>query len=549
MKRICAVSGERFEISDSEIAFYNEIDVPPPTLSPTERMRRRLSFRNERNLYRRICDGSGTQIISMHAPGVPYPVYDNVIWWGDSWDALSYGRPFDFSRPFFAQFRDLLHVVPRMAKIRQGEFQNSDYCNCVTGLKDCYLCFSSMMNEGCLYCTFTRRSRDCIDCYGVMDSELCAECVQCLGCYRGIFLENCSNCSDSAFLRDCIGCSNCIGCVGLRNGSYVFFGEKCEPSEYARKISALKLDTQSGLMECGRRFDEISKDAPWKEYVGINNENVTGNYISNSKNSFHCFDAGDIEESSYCQNVTRVVRCMDVSYYGGLETNEYLYECEGVGNGASRVLFSKLVWGGSFEVAYSYECFASNNIFGCVGVKNASYTILNVKYPPAEYKKLREKIVSHMKETGEWGEFFPQSLSPFGYNESVAHEYLPLSEEEVQSRGGFWREIPPLASGNESYSVPNGLSEIGDEILTKIIVDADSGRPFKVQRRELFLHRELGLPFSALGPESRYRIRFRKRVPRALYLRTCSACAQEIQTAISPAWSARVLCEKCYNTQ
>ena len=32
---------------------------------------------------------------------------------------------------------------------------------------------------------------------------------------------------------------------------------------------------------------------------------------------------------------------------------------------------------------------------------------------------------------GEWGEFFPASLSPFGYNETVANEYYPLSRDSV----------------------------------------------------------------------------------------------------------------------
>jgi len=34
-----------------------------------------------------------------------------------------------------------------------------------------------------------------------------------------------------------------------------------------------------------------------------------------------------------------------------------------------------------------------------------------------------------MQETGERGEFFHPSLSPFGYNETVAQEYFPLSKE------------------------------------------------------------------------------------------------------------------------
>ena len=33
-----------------------------------------------------------------------------------------------------------------------------------------------------------------------------------------------------------------------------------------------------------------------------------------------------------------------------------------------------------------------------------------------------------MKKTGEWGEFFPSSISPFGYNETVAMEYYPIKD-------------------------------------------------------------------------------------------------------------------------
>jgi|GEM_PF-1900695 hypothetical protein len=40
-----------------------------------------------------------------------------------------------------------------------------------------------------------------------------------------------------------------------------------------------------------------------------------------------------------------------------------------------------------------------------------------------------------MQETGEWGEFFDPSLSHFGYNESLAHEYFPLSYQEAVARG------------------------------------------------------------------------------------------------------------------
>ena len=48
-----------------------------------------------------------------------------------------------------------------------------------------------------------------------------------------------------------------------------------------------------------------------------------------------------------------------------------------------------------------------------------------------------------MKKTGEWGEFFPSSLSPFGYNETVANDFFPLSKEEATKQGFKWKEKDP----------------------------------------------------------------------------------------------------------
>jgi len=58
-----------------------------------------------------------------------------------------------------------------------------------------------------------------------------------------------------------------------------------------------------------------------------------------------------------------------------------------------------------------------------------------------------------MRSTGEWGEFFPHELSPFGYNETVAQEYFPLTEEEVKNMPEFseWRNrdsiVTPAKAG------------------------------------------------------------------------------------------------------
>jgi hypothetical protein len=56
---------------------------------------------------------------------------------------------------------------------------------------------------------------------------------------------------------------------------------------------------------------------------------------------------------------------------------------------------------------------------------------LNRQYTKEEYELLVPKIIEKMMSDGEWGEFFPAILSPFGYNETVAQEYFPLTREEL----------------------------------------------------------------------------------------------------------------------
>ena len=86
--KVCTVSGTEFPITQSDLDFYEKISptfagqkfaIPTPTLCPEERQRRRLSFRNERRLYKRKCDLTGKDIVSIYSPEKPYKVYDQSV--------------------------------------------------------------------------------------------------------------------------------------------------------------------------------------------------------------------------------------------------------------------------------------------------------------------------------------------------------------------------------------------------------------------------------------------------------------------------------------
>lgn len=105
MTKTCLHCQSNFDIAQSDLDFYTKISpsfvgqkfqIPSPTLCPDCRQRRRMSFRNERNLYKRICDASGKQIISIYRPDCGYKVYDQKIRWSDARNASDYAMDFDF---------------------------------------------------------------------------------------------------------------------------------------------------------------------------------------------------------------------------------------------------------------------------------------------------------------------------------------------------------------------------------------------------------------------------------------------------------------------
>ena len=95
----CKHCGASFPITDKDLEFYDKVSpvfagkkyqIPTPAFCPDCRQQRRLSFRNERKLYKRKCDLTGKDIISIYSPDKVYTVYEQSEWWSDKWDPLDY---------------------------------------------------------------------------------------------------------------------------------------------------------------------------------------------------------------------------------------------------------------------------------------------------------------------------------------------------------------------------------------------------------------------------------------------------------------------------
>lgn len=77
MKKNCKNCKKDFEITGEDLMFYERIKVPPPTWCANCRLIRRMSFRNERTLYKSTCqaEGHGEDMISTFSPEKPEIVY------------------------------------------------------------------------------------------------------------------------------------------------------------------------------------------------------------------------------------------------------------------------------------------------------------------------------------------------------------------------------------------------------------------------------------------------------------------------------------------
>ena len=111
--RTCTHCASAFDITDVDQTFLEKlpptiaglkISLPFPTHCPKCRKMRRYAWRNEKNIYKRKCDATGKEIISLFSPDAPCPVYESVYWYSDAWDARKYARDFDFSKSFFEQW-------------------------------------------------------------------------------------------------------------------------------------------------------------------------------------------------------------------------------------------------------------------------------------------------------------------------------------------------------------------------------------------------------------------------------------------------------------
>ncbi len=586
--RACANCGAQFTLEPADFAFYERVKVPPPGWCFDCRIVRRMSFRNERTLYKRKCGAPGhsEELISIFSEDNPQRVFDHSTWWSDSWDPLEYGMGMDFARPFLRQVKDLWTQVPDVALLNINPV-NSDYCSITEGNKNCYLVFGGDFNENTAYSTYIFNSKECLDNYWVSKSEHAYETVDCISCSRLSWSRYCESCYNSAFLFNCRNCHDCFGCTNLVNGAYQIFNVQYSKEEYEAELAKLNAGSSMALEGIKKRFEEHAMRYPRRYAHIIHSVNSTGDNLENAKNCRHCFDIfGGGEDCTRTwlaySNIKDLYDCDRV----GLNT-ELAVDSSTIYPG-SRVFYSRFTLD-SHDIYYSYNSHGSSYLFGCVGLRNKQYCILNKQYSKEEYETLVPKIIEHMNampymdkqgKSYPYGEFFPSELSPFAYNETIAQEIATLTPDEARVKGYVWKD-----PAGKNYAVtmlqeeiPDTITETDDSILQATIECAHKGscaeqctKAFRLISSELQFYRSMNIPVPRLCPSCRHYQRLVQRNPLRLWSRQCQCagsgserggyknnsahfhdagpCPSAFQTTYASERPEIIYCETCYQSE
>jgi hypothetical protein len=360
----------------------------------------------------------------------------------------------------------------------------------------------------------------------------------------------------------------------LRNKQYVFRGQQLTKEEYKQRILVEDIGTHTYLNQLKKEFKQLRQNAIHKFADILGSNNVTGNHIVNAKNvkkSFSIYNAEDIIRS------IRVFSAKEVlDTYGATEA-ELIYYSISCSFGAYDNRFVILCEGNK-NIEYSTQCNNCSDLFGCVGLKNKKYCILNKEYPKEEYEKLvsviKQEMINHPYIDASslkypYGEFFPAHFSPFTYGETLASDFYPKTKEQTQNAGFRWVDPAKKEYQITHYSsdLPDSITDVDETILQAVIECEHKGectnqctQAFRIFSEDLQFYKKMNLPLPRLCPNCRHYERLKMRTPVSLWHRGCSCeqaghfhgeshCSNEFETSYAADRPEKVYCEQCYQAE
>lgn len=604
--KVCAICSANYSISQEDQTllewiqwFLFWLDIPNSNICPDCRQQKRLCHENLSKVYKRTCDNCKKSIISNYAPESELTVFCPDCWYNSKWSPLDYWLTRSKWQDIFKLLHTIHTKVPKLSLI-QINSDNCDFSHNCFNSKNTYCCYWNDALEDAFYVYDSYGVKSSLDCWWSASVENSYEIINCWTMYKSYYCTNSWHCSDCILCDECYGCESCLMCYGLSNQKYHILNKEYSKEEFFKTKERL-FWSYKNLEEAKEIARKFILSQPRCYSSTDESENIVGNYVYRSKDIIVWFNVTNAENGRYGYECGR-----SKYFYDG----SYIYDSERVYNSSSvwdsyQVFCSKNVQEKSSNILYSTDIIQSQNCAFSSGLYKKSFCILNTELWEEEYKKTLKEICTDLKEQGYFGKFLPEFLSSFGYNETIAMEYFPLTREEVipvetqfiasntqstngktqfiasstQSTNGEthydtsskerisplkrwavfnWSDyeapFPKVEKIIPAHMLPDDIAKIPDDILNWAVECEVTKKPFRIIQQELDFYRKHKLPIPRRHPEQRHLDRLKVRAPRELYERECCSPTCEnnngkkvvFLTSFSKEQYSTVYCKKCY---
>jgi len=281
---------------------------------------------------------------------------------------------------FFQELVRLNNLRPRRPTLLMNT-ENVEWANSTYFCKNVYWTFDTAKSNDSLFlynCYLTVKSADCDYC---LESELCYQCTDAYKCYNCNYLNHCENMRDSYFCTWSSNCHDCFGCINLKNKSFCIFNRQLSEAEYKQLLPKYLAWKPEDVL---KEVETLSHRYPWTQTNEQGNVNSSfGNYIYYNKNCYLCFDASKNENSGYLYDAHDNKTCFDIDSSGECQLS---YE---VSDSTSLFNCDYVIWSGHCQdSSYVIDCGNCKYCFGCTGLKNMQYCILNRQLTREEYERI-----------------------------------------------------------------------------------------------------------------------------------------------------------------
>jgi hypothetical protein len=334
--------------------------------------------------------------------------------------------------------------------------------------------------------------------------------------------------------------------MGLRHKRYHILNQSVPEQEYKLRVQQLKEDPQA-RQEFAMQYNSLRRTLPHCAVKNIQSEDIQGDRLWRCLRCTNSFDLEKCDDVSHSTFGFDGRTCQDMDFFGRIEK---LYQ--GFSAFGQHSCISTILCHFSHDTHYSEYCISCHNVFGCISLHHHKFCILNKQYTEAEFNELLPRVIAHMKDTGEWGEFFPVPLSPFPYNITVAQKHYPLTKEEISARGWSYEDDTQLEwERKDSYSgvmqtLPEDESNVTAAICKQVLRCEQTGRPYQIMPKEFEYLHSRNRPLPRMHQDERNEIRMQRRNPQYLWQMPCERCGKQAPTSYDPGKGYKVYCTQCY---